>query len=321
MFWLYIIIFIFSSFAIAWSGPKLVRSLMNIAKYMGWREFVVAFFTMSIAGSIPNLFIDINSALHGIPQLSLGDIVGGNIIDLTVAVALSVLIGRSSLPARSKMVQSSAIFTVAVSILPLILILDGKLGRIDGLILLLTFFVYMIWLFSKSDRFKKTYNHINKKERIFVRFKHFLINFFSVILALIFLLLGSEGIVISSEAFAKMLGLTLPIIGMLIVGLGNAFPETYFAIISAKKKQVWMILGDLMGSIIVCETFILGIVALISPIKIVAFHSLIIAFIFLAIAALSFLIVIRTGEKIDKKEGILLIAVYLIFLLVEAFFR
>jgi len=282
---------------------------------------VVAFFVMAVAGSFPNLFIGINSALHKIPQLSFGDVFGGNMVDLTLAVALAVLIGGANLPAESKMVQSSAIFTAGVAVLPMVLILDGNLGRIDGLILLLTFFIYIVWLFSKSERFKKVYNQDNKDEKTIINFKYFLKDFTLIILALILLLLGSEGVVISAQVFSKALKLTLPMIGILIVGLGNALPETYFAIISARKRQTWMILGDLMGAVIVCATLVLGIVALIYPIKIVDFSSLIIAFIFLTIAAVFFLVIVRTGQKISKKEGLFLLIIYIVFLFVEIFFR
>jgi len=321
MIWLYILIFLVSALAIAWSGSKLVTSLMKMAKYLGWREFVVAFFVMAVAGSFPNLFIGINSALHKIPQLSFGDVIGGNMVDLTLAVALAVLIGGASLPAESKMVQSSAIFTAGIAVLPMVLISDGSLGRIDGLILLLTFFIYVVWLFSKNERFKKVYNQDNEDEETIVNFKYFLKDFALIILALILLLLGSEGIVISAQVFAETLKLTLPMIGILIVGLGNALPETYFAVISARKRQTWMILGDLMGAVIVCATLVLGIVALIHPIKIADFSSLIIVFIFLTIAAVFFLVIVRTGQKISRKEGLFLLIIYLVFLFAEIFFR
>ncbi len=323
MVWFHVFIFLISSAAIAFSGSFLVKGLVKIARYLHWREFVVAFFIMSIIGALPNIFIGVNSALHKVPQLSFGDVVGGNMVDLTLAVALAILIGKVSLPAKSKMVQSSAFFTVVIAILPLILILDGRLGRIDGLILLFTFVFYSFWLFSKSDRFKKAYRETKeekeegKKIKFFVFLKNLLVVFFS----LGFLLLGSQGIIISAKGFSDALGVSLPFVGMLIVGLGNALPETYFAVVSAKKKQTWMILGDLMGSVIVCATLVLGLVALIYPIEVFDFSSFAIARIFLIISAVIFLIAIRSGEEISKREGILLLAIYLMFLLSEVIFN
>lgn len=320
MIWLYILIFVISCLVLFWSGSKLVKGLMKMARYLGWREFVVAFFIMAVAGSFPNLFVGVNSALHKIPQLSFGDIVGGNIVDLTLAIALAVLIGGVSLPAASKMVQSSAVFAVIVAILPLVLILDGNLGRIDGLILFLTFIFYVFWLFSKSERFKKVYNEqVIEKPR--TRFKNFLKGLGKVIFALFLLLLASEGIVRSALVFSEALNITLPLVGILIVGLGNAFPETYFAIILARRKKTWMILGDLIGAVVISATLVLGIVALICPIEIIDFSPFAIARIFLIISAVFFLIIIRTGQKITKKEGLLLLLIYILFLAAEIFFK
>jgi len=313
---------------------------MKMAKFLGWREFVVAFFIMAVAGSAPNLFIGINSALHGIPQLSFGEIVGGNVADLTLAVALAILIGGTALPVRSKMVQTSTIFTAVVAVLPLVLILDGKLGRIDGLILLLAFAFYIVWLFSKEERFRKRYVNNNKhkeknkiviepklgqwkiaKDKIFRQFCNFFKGLRKVIVALVVLLVASEGIVRSAQAFSDVLGVTIPVIGILIIGLGNALPETYFAIVSAKKRRTWMILGDLMGAIIICATLVLGVVALICPIEIIDFSPFAIARIFLIISALFFLIFVRTDRKITKKEAVFLLLIYIVFLLTEVFFH
>ncbi len=321
MIWFYVSIFLISALAIAWSGSMLVKSLVRIARYLGWREFVVAFFIVAIVGSAPNLIIGINSALHKIPQLSFGDIVGGNMVDLTIAVALAVLIGGTTLPAESRMVQTSAIFTSLIAVLPLFLILDGNLSRIDGFILIFTFLVYSFWLFSKSDRFKKDYNEKKeeKKESFFAKVKGFFKNLFLSLFSIIILLAGSQGVVASAKVFAEVMDVGLPVVGMLIVGIGNALPETYFAIISARKKQTWMILGDLMGSVIACATLVLGIVAIIFPIQIYDFSSFALARIFLVISAIFFLIVVRTGKKIEQKEGFLLLLIYLAFLFSELF--
>ena len=290
-----------------------------MAKFLGWREFVVAFFIMAFAGTLPNLFVGINSVWHKIPELSFGEIVGGNVVDLTLAVALAVLIGGASLPARSRMVQTSAIFTVGIAILPLLLMFDGKLGRGDGLILICGFFLYLLWLFSKEERFKKVYN--SGKGKPIRKFKNFFKDLGKVSLALILLLLAAEGIVKSARNFSEDLNIALPVIGILIVGLGNALPEVCFAVASARKKQTWMILGNLMGSIIVPATLVLGIVALLSPIKIADFSPFVIARVFLIISALFFFICVRTDQKITKKEALILLGVYLLFVVSEIFLK
>lgn len=316
--WFYILIFLGSCGLLFLAGSLLVGALMRIARFLGWREFVVAFFVMAIAGSVPNLFVGISSAIHKIPQLSFGDIIGGNLIDLTLAVALAVLITKG-LSVESKMVQTSSIFTIVVAILPLILILDGTLGRIDAVILILTFFFYIFWLFSKKERFTKTYE--NNQIPIIKEFKVFIKDLGKIILGISFLLLAAEGMVRSASFFAESLNLSIALIGILIVGLGNAIPEIYFVIASARKGRTWMILGNLMGSIIVPATLVLGIVALICPIKVPDFSPFAIGRFFLIISAIFFLFFVRTGRKITKKEAFFLLGIYITFVLVEILTR
>lgn len=318
MSWFYILIFLGSCGLLFLSARWLVEALMRIARFLGWREFVVAFFVMAFAGSVPNLFVGISSALHKIPQLSFGDIIGGNLIDLTLAVALAVLIVKG-LSAESKMVQTSSIFTIVVAIQPLLLILDGTLGRVDALILIFTFFVYIFWLFSKKERFTKTYE--DNQTPVIKEFKIFIKDLGRVILGISLLLLAAEGMVRSASFFAESLNLSIALIGILIVGLGNALPEIYFAIASARKGQTWMILGNLMGSIIVPATLVLGIVALICPIKVPDFSPFAIGRFFLIISAIFFLFFVRTGRKITKKEAFFLLGIYITFVLVEILTR
>jgi len=313
---LYILIFIISCLLLAFSSKWLVDALTRIARFLGWREFVVTFFTIGLAASIPNLFVGIISALHKIPQLSFGDVISGNVIDLTLVIFLTVFISRSVISTESRLVQNSAIFTAIVAILPLILILDGALSRGDGLVLISAFIFYIFWLFSKKERFTKIYNG-----QKMLSFKIFFKDLGGVFLTLTLLLLAAEGIVRSAVFFSSLLNLPLILIGILIIALGNALPETYFAIISAKRDQNWMVLGDLMSSIIGCATFVLGIVALICPIQIINLPTIGIARFFLIASAIFFLIFIRTGQKITKKEASFLLLIYLVFILVEIIVR
>ena len=111
---IYIIVFTVSFFVLAFSSEWLVRTLTKVAKFLGWKEFVVAFFTMALASSAPNLSVGISSALHSIPSLAFGEIVGNNIIDLSLAVALAVFFSRKGLTLSSDTVQGSGIFTIFI---------------------------------------------------------------------------------------------------------------------------------------------------------------------------------------------------------------
>jgi len=312
-----IAIFIASVFILSWISSRLVATLIDIAKYLRWREFIIAFFIMAFAGALPNLFVDINAALHHLPQIAFGDILGGNLVDLTLVLAIALLFGSSSLPAESEMVQKSAIFTSAIAILPIILVWDGRLGREDGFILLGSFILYTWWLFSKEDRFKKAY--VGRPKNLTKNPIGLLINFVKIVIFLALLLIASFFVINSAQFFSVQLGISLSLVGILIVGLGNCFPEMYFSIISARRGENWMILGDLMGSVIVCATLVLGIIALISPFEIEDMSPFLIARMFTIVASLLFLVFIRTGKKITKIEGLLFLSIYVLFLLVEIF--
>lgn len=91
--------------------------------------------------------------------------------------------------------------------------------------------------------------------------------------------------------------------------------------ISARKEQSWMILGNLMGSVIVCTTLVLGLVAFISPFEITDSFPFLIARIFTVISAIIFFIALRTGKRITKLEGLALMSIYFAFLITEIYFK
>ena len=310
---LYILIFIASFFLLVLSSKWLINALIKLAKFLGWKEFVVAFFTMALASSVPNLSVGLSSIFHKVPQLSFAEIVGGNITDLTVAIALAALISKKGLTLASQTVQGSAVFTLIVAILPLLLIADGQLSKIDGLLLVSAFFVYIFWLFNKEDRFSKIYNRIKKP----LGFKTAFQNIGIFIGAIILLVLAAEGIVRSATFFSISLNLPIVLIGVLIVGLGNALPEIFFSIQAAKRGKDWLVVGNIMGSIIIPATLVLGIVTFFSPIKITDFSPFAIARFFLIVSVMFFLLFIRTDKRITKKEAVFLLLIYLAFVLAE----
>lgn len=307
------LILLASAFLLSLSCKLLVSGLSRVARILGWREFVVAFFIIAFASSAPSLFVGLSSIRRGVPELSFGEIVGGNVVDLTLAIALATFFA-GKLPAKSKTVQATSLFTILVALLPLWLILDGTLGRQDGLALIFTFFCYVVWLFSDKEKFTREFKGPKPKK------KELLKDAGKVVLGMILLLIASEGIVSSAIFLATKLGLNIGLVGILIVGLGNSIPEMYFAIVAAKAGDTWMILGDLMGSVIMPSTLVLGIIALISPIVIADFSPFVTARIFLIISALFFLFYIRTDKEITRKEALFLLIIYLSFLLSEILF-
>ncbi|MBU4274773.1 hypothetical protein KKE19_03070, partial [Patescibacteria group bacterium] len=209
-------------------------------------------------------------------------------------------------------------FVMASAILPLVLVLDGRLSRLDGILLIALFVYYVFWLFSKEERFNKPYDDNNKKNLSIIKsFKFFLKDIFKIFLALVIFVIAAQGMVVSAQFFAKSFNMSLILIGILITGLGSTIPEIYFDVVSVKRGQTWMVLGDLMGAVIIPSTLVLGIIALITPIYIYDFSSLALARFFIIISALLFPIVVRSGRQISKREALILLFVYIIFLISE----
>jgi len=318
MAWYFVVItFIASCLILSWLSSRLIKSLIYIARYLQWKEFVITFFVMAFATSLPNFFVAFNSIARGLPEIVLGDIIGGNLADMTLVLAIAVFFSKKGLGANSEMVQTSAVFTSLIAALPILLIWDGRLGRVDGIILILSFLIYAAWVFSKKSNFTKvfngdTVNHV-------VDFKKFLYNIFKIVLLLALLLVASHAVVSSAQYFSSKLGISLALTAILIIGLGNVFPEAYFSIVSARKKENWMVLGELMGSVVICATLVLGFVALVYPFEIKDFSAYIGARTFMLLAVIISLVFIKTGKKITKKEGLFLLFIYIAFLVFEVF--
>jgi len=316
------ILLIGAGLLLVWSASWLVSSITQIARYLRWREFVIAFFVMAIVASFPNLFVGVSSALHGIPELSFGDVVGNSVIDLTLVAALAVFFGQE-LRGEGPLIQRSSFFTIAIAILPMLLILDHELSRGDGVVLLLVFLFYSAWLFSKREEYTHIFYHANLMPVAtpVTRFRTFLKSILKITVGIVLLLVSAEAIVRSATFFADEFHLPLPIIGILVLGLGNALPEIYFTIASARKGNSRIILGNLMGAVIVMATLVLGTVALIQPIIVDDFSPFAIARFFLIISAFFFLIFLRTDRKITRKEGFFLLGLYGIFVVSEIIYN
>lgn len=313
---LHILVFLVSCALLCYAGQWLVGALNKIAKFLGWKEFVVAFFSIAFAASAPELFIGIISALQGIPEASFGNIVGANIIHFTLAVALCAFVLKN-IVVESRTVQAGSVFAVIASILPFLLLFDGILGRGDGVILILSFVIYTAWLFSKKERFVKTYDDMDEQNQkpIMEQWSVFLKNFVLMFVSIIFLIIASNGIIRSSVFFAEIFELPLIFVSILIIGAGTALPETYFTAVSAKLGNSWMLIGALMGCVAVTATLILGIVAIIHPIVILEFNPFAISRAFLIISAIFFLIFVKTHQKVSYKEGLILLSLYILFVI------
>jgi len=154
-----LLFFVLSCIVLFGSGMLLVKTLENIAKFLRITEFAAAFIIMAIATSLPELFVGISSAISATPALSLGNIVGANILNLTLIMGLIVLAARG-IKIKSREVKRDSFFMFFFIILLLILFfVDNSLSRADGIILVVLFFVYCYELLKRRKKEFKEHLH------------------------------------------------------------------------------------------------------------------------------------------------------------------
>lgn len=306
-----------SIFVFYFTNQRLVKSIINISHLLSLKEFIVSFFILGFVVSFPNFLLGISSAIRNVPILSLGDVLGGNIVDLTLTIFLASLFTKNGISVREKTINQSLLFTTICAILPLLLIADGVMSRGDGFVLIFFFLIYLFWLFSRKERFEKIYLQ-ERKLSFGEKIKQFFYELFLLIFLVIALLISVQIIISSFIFLSQKLNLELFFLGAVIVSLLNCLPEIYFAIISAREGKDDMLLGDLMSAVVGPATFVLGTVAILRPFVLNNFLIIFATRIFLFLSALFFFVFSKTGRKITKTEGFFLFLIYLLFLLFES---
>jgi len=314
MTWFYIILFLVSCVVLVRSGVWVLRSLIQVARFLKWKKFVVSSILMALSTSLPEIFVGVSSAFHHQPELSFGMVIGSNIAALTLVVGLATILSKRELKFRGKTLQRSSSYAGIYGLLPLLLMSDGYVSRSDGILLLLALLFYFERLISEEDRFSQVFNHFSTN---WIHFKVFLQSLLSFFLGVIVLLLSSEGIVISALRLASSFDVSLVVLGAILVSIGTSLPELTFGIRSITMNQESMILGDVMGSVVINSTFVLGISSIISPLVITNFSPYVRGFIFTVATCLFFVVFSTTDRKITKKEAFFLLGIYFLFLLTE----
>jgi len=306
-----IVYFLIAAGVLIVCGIYLVKSLTKISKFLGISEFSAAFIIMAFATSIPELFVGISSALAGNPSLSLGNIIGANILNLTLVTGIIVLLSKE-VKFESGKVGKEVYFMLLILIVMIGLFVIGKeLSRIDGVILLGLFSIHVYGIFKK----RKKYTAKIKNGRMKLSGFYWLIIF---LLTLIGLFISSSFAVRYASLLAIDLNLPKIIVGLFLLSIATTLPELVFGISASKMKHKEMAIGDQIGSVVVNTAFILGIVALIHPIS-AEFVPFLVSAVFMFIAAFIFVTFVKSGGKLEKYEGISLILIYVLFVIVEFF--
>lgn len=315
-FWLSII-FLASFFLLARSSAALVGALNGIARLLGVSQYLAAFLLMSFATSIPELFIGIVSAARNVAGLSLGNVLGANLLNISLVIGASVL-ASGGITLESKISRTNFWLIFILSLFPLLLGADGVISRADGAILIVSFFIYIWHILGEKEYFTKIVNHKPKGTEAVSKTAKSLLIFFAAIAILLF---SSGFLVWSGSKIASKMAFTLFSFGAVFVSLGTTLPEMAFGVRAASKGYGSMAVGNSLGSIAFNSAFIVGLISIIRPIIIDGLSQFFFAAGAFIVAFLLFNIFVYSRTFISRREGILLILVYAAFIILEISFK
>lgn len=282
-----------------------VKSIYNIARLFHLSEFAASFVIVGIASVMPEFFVAVTSSLDKVPPFGLGVLLGSNVIDLTAIIALVVLLaGRIRI--KTGLVKWGNWYVI-INALPVLLLLDGSLSALDGVILIFVFFIYVTFILARGRRMLGD----GDKTDIGKLIKEFLIT--GISLAII--LWSANLVVNNSVAISEELSLPLVFTGFL-VAFGTCFPEFVFALRAAKEKHGELGLGAIMGDVVVDATFSIGVISLMSPIAPPVMMTVLSGF-FMVVASLVVVHFITNDREITRADGISLLVLYVLFGIVE----
>lgn len=304
------------------SGFYVINSLVNIARFLRLSEFTVSFILMASATSLPEFGIGLNSALSGNPLISLGNILGANILVLSFVLGFMILInGNLALKKHSPAHSSWLNFFMAIS--PVILFFDETLSRFDGFLLMGIFAFNLMRLmkfratFARHHHFWSGFIERFKNHPAKLNFGFFLKNLTFFCLAVGVLLFSAFLTVKGIKNISSVFSISQIVIGLFVLALSTTLPELSFGIRAVLSRREEMSLGNLLGTSVFNSTLILGMVSFISPIKIqadISFLTSVVAMVLVVFLANLFL---KTRDSLNRFEGAILIFVYLVFAAVQ----
>jgi cation:H+ antiporter len=312
---LYQLIFLFAGIVIlVQGGAWAVRVLIALAHFLNISEYVLSFVLMSLATTLPELFIGITSAVSGEPLLSLANAVGSNIVNLSFILGI-VVVGAGMFKV-SEISSRDAWLTFLLAASPVALLLDGTLSRLESAILIGLFIFYLNRLVEWRAFFRHERPDDLGGNRIF-SLGAFLKNILKFSAAAGLLIVGAALTTYGAKNLIENFGLSETILGFFVIAVGTSLPELTFALRASLFRHEQLSLGNLVGASVVNSTLVLGLTGVIAPFRIAHPAEFWIGGITMIIVLFLANIFLRSRKVLTRKEGIALVFVYLVFILLQ----
>jgi cation:H+ antiporter len=292
----------------------LVRGASKLALSFGISPLVVGLTVVAFGTSAPEVAVSVGAVLDGKTDIAIGNVVGSNVFNVLFILGVSALI--TPLVVNRQLIRQEVPIMIGVSLLLLVLSLDGRLGLFDGALLFALVIAYTVFLIvqsrSETQAAGDEYTLSNPPAAAGAWDAKLPAQIGLIVAGLAALVFGSEWLVTASIAFAKALGVSDIVIGLTIVAAGTSMPEVAASITAALKGERDIAVGNVVGSnsfnILGClglSSLVAGSAGLVVPPSVLAFDI----WVMLAVA-LACLPVFMTGREIARWEGGIFVAYY-----------
>lgn len=287
---------------VLFGADRLTEGASALARRMNVPEIIIGLTIVAAGTSAPELFVSLVSALKGTPDLAVGNVVGSNTMNAMLIVGCAAMVAPMTI-SRST-VKKDIPFSVGASVLLILLAVDSFLGRVDGIILLLGFAVFMAYTLMQA----KTGSTDEVQAETSPVWK----NIVYLVGGLLGLVLGSNLFVDSASSVAYALDISKGVVGLTVVAGGTSLPELATSVVAARKGQSAIAIGNVIGSNVFNILLILGLTATISPMEIEGITTIDMAVMLISVALVwmfSF-----TRYTVERWEGAVLVGGYLVYL-------
>jgi cation:H+ antiporter len=292
-------------------GEFLVRSSVALSFKLNLSKLVIGMTVVSFATSAPELLVSLSAALDGSPDLALGNVIGSNIANITLVLGLTAIISPMAIDKNFYKMNWPAMMIISL-LFYYFLINDNVISQLEGILLLVFLVVFVFIMISKARKDKVV--EVDDVYDALQNVSNFKI-FFWLLIGGSALYFGSSWLVDGAKDIALNLGVSEGVIGATVIAVGTSIPELSASIIAALKGEKAISLGNLIGSNIFNIGSVIGLTAIITPIKAIEPNVITNIYWMLGVAAILIpLVFIPKKFEINRVKGLLLLATYMIFI-------
>ncbi len=304
-----VLIFLCSIGIVWYFAGVLIESVTHLSRRFNRTGFTTAFFLLGFLTSIGEFSVAINASIEGVPEVSVGNLIGASFVVLLLIVPLlAVLAGKVEL--RNTLSKRNLVLALAAIALPAVLVIDGTVTRVEGLFALLTY-ATLVWSIYRQKQEIPDAKAIMAKP--FEKKRSFLADLGRIVGGGIMIFLASRVLVDQAVFFSLLIGAPTSLVGLVLLSLGTNVPEFVVAIRSVLKKKSDVAFGDYIGSATV-NTFIFALLALVNGAFMFNAGETAGTTILLLIGLVIFFFFARSHSSLSRREGAILILFYAVFL-------